>query len=132
MKIALLGSGFIARFYATSLHAQRRKDFIYTIYSRNIDNAALFAKDYNLPHYTSDMEEAINHPEVEVVLIALPNHLHEIAVTACARAKKHVLCTKPLGRTAAEAARMLQAVEEAGIFGGYLEDLCYTPKFLKS
>jgi predicted dehydrogenase len=37
-----------------------------------------------------------------------------------------------LGRTAAEAKRMLQMVESAGIFGGYLEDLCYTPKFLKS
>ncbi|MFP5041230.1 Gfo/Idh/MocA family protein [Parasediminibacterium sp. JCM 36343] len=132
MKIAMLGSGFIARFYATSLHAQRRKDFIYTIYSRNIDNAQRFAADYQLAHFTDNMEEAINHPEVEVVLISLPNHLHEIAVAACAKAKKHVLCTKPLGRTGAEAKRMLQLVEEAGIFGGYLEDLCYTPKFLKS
>jgi predicted dehydrogenase len=78
------------------------------------------------------MEEAISHPEVEVVLISLPNHLHEAAVMAAAKAKKHVLCTKPLGRTAAEAKRMLQIVEAAGVFGGYLEDLCYTPKFLKS
>ncbi len=132
MKIAMLGSGFIARFYATSLHGQRRKDSIYTVYSRNPENAKRFAEDYQLPHFTSDMEEAIQHPEVDVVLISLPNHLHEAAVEACARAKKHVLCTKPLGRTAAEAWRMLQLVQDAGIFGGYLEDLCYTPKFLKS
>lgn len=132
MKIAMLGSGFIARFYATSLHAQRRKDFIYTVYSRNIDNAKRFADDYTLQHFTDDMDEAINHSEVEVVIISLPNHLHEIAVAACAKAKKHVLCTKPLGRTAAEAKRMLQLVEASGIFAGYLEDLCYTPKFLKS
>jgi len=132
MKIAMLGSGFIARFYATSLHAQRRKDFIYTVYSRNIDNAKRFAEDHHVQHFTDDIEEAINHPEVEVVLISLPNHLHETAVAACCKARKHVLCTKPLGRTAEEAKRMLQAVEKAGIFGGYLEDLCYTPKFLKS
>ena len=132
MKIAMLGSGFIAHFYATSLHAQRRIDVIYSVYSRNLDHAKKFAADFNLQHYTSNMEEAINHPEVEVVLISLPNDLHEAAVAACAKAKKHVLCTKPLGRTAAEAKRMLQMVEEAGIFGGYLEDLCYTPKFLKS
>lgn len=132
MKIAMLGSGFIARFYATSLHAQRRKDFIYTVYSRNNENAKRFAEDYQLQHFTDDMETAINHPEVEVVVISLPNHLHETAVAACAKYKKHVLCTKPLGRTAAEAKRMLQMVEEAEIFGGYLEDLCYTPKFLKS
>ena len=132
MKIAMLGSGFIARFYADSLHAQRRKDEVVMVYSRNLDNAKQFADDYRLAHFTDSMEEAIKHPETEVVLISLPNYLHEAAVAACAKAKKHVLCTKPLGRTADEARRMLQIVEEAGIFGGYLEDLCYTPKFLKS
>jgi predicted dehydrogenase len=128
----MLGSGFIARFYAESLHAQRRKDHIITVYSRSIENAKRFADDYNLPHHTDKMKEAINHSEVDVVLISLPNHLHEIAVEECVKAKKHVICTKPLGRTAKEAKRMLNMVEEAGIFGGYLEDLCYTPKFLKS
>jgi predicted dehydrogenase len=132
MKIAMLGSGFIARFYATTLSAQRRRDYIYTVYSRNANNAKRFAADYQLQHYTTDMEEAIYHPEVDVVLISLPNYLHETAVNACVKHKKHVLCTKPLGRTAAEALRMLRAVEDAGIFAGYLEDLCYTPKFLKA
>jgi len=132
MNIAMLGSGFIARFYATSLHAQRRIDRVTVVYSRNKDNAQRFAKDYGFQDYTDDMEEAINHSSVDVVVISLPNHLHEEAVAACAKAKKHVLCTKPLGRTAAEAKRMLDLVEEAGIFAGYLEDLCYTPKFLKS
>lgn len=132
MKIAMLGAGFIARFYAASLHAQRRKDYIFTVCSRNIANAKSFADDYHLQHFTDNMEDAVNHPEVDVVIISLPNYLHETAVAICAKAKKHVLCTKPLGRTAAEAKRMLQLVTEAGIFAGYLEDLCYTPKFLKS
>ena len=78
------------------------------------------------------MDAAIRHPETDVVIVALPNHLHEEAVTAVAAAGKAVLCTKPLGRTAAEAQRMLEAVERAGVFGGYLEDLCYTPKTLKA
>lgn len=128
----MLGSGFIARFYAESLHAQRRRDTIVTVYSRNKGNAKRFAADYELPHHTDSMKEAINLEEVDVVLIALPNDLHEPAVEECARAKKHVICTKPLGRTAKEAKRMLDLTEKAGIFGGYLEDLCYTPKFLKS
>ncbi|QNL48024.1 Gfo/Idh/MocA family oxidoreductase [Olivibacter sp. SDN3] len=132
MKIAMLGSGFIARFYAESLHAQRRRDMICTVYSRTTDNAKRFAEDYGLAYYTDNIDEAINHPEVEAVIIALANSAHEEAVAACAKAKRHVLCTKPLGRTAAEAKRMLEMVEQAGIFAGYLEDLCYTPKFLKS
>ncbi|WP_462266801.1 Gfo/Idh/MocA family protein [Mucilaginibacter sp.] len=132
MKIAMLGSGFIARFYADSLTAQRRKDTLHMVYSRSEERAQKFAADYKVPHHSTSMEEAINHPEVEVVVIALSNDLHLPAVEACAKAGKHVLCTKPLGRTGAEAKRMMELVEQAGIMGGYLEDLCYTPKFLKS
>jgi predicted dehydrogenase len=78
------------------------------------------------------MNEAIAGDDSDVIVIALPNHLHEQAVLAAAQTGKPVLCTKPLGRTAEEAARMLEAVEKAGVFHGYLEDLVYTPKTLKS
>jgi predicted dehydrogenase len=50
----------------------------------------------------------------------------------CCKHKKAVMTTKPLGRNGEEAKRMLIAVEEAGIFNGYLEDLVYTPKFIKA
>ena len=43
-----------------------------------------------------------------------------------------MLCTKPLGRDAAEARRILASVEAAGVLHGYLEDLAYTPKTLKA
>jgi predicted dehydrogenase len=65
-------------------------------------------------------------------VIGLPNQLHEEAVELCAKHAKAVLCTKPLARTAEEAKRMLDRVESAGVFGGYLEDLVYTPKTLKA
>ena len=64
-------------------------------------------------------------------MIGLPNQLHEEAVELCATHGKAVLCTKPLARTAEEAKRMLDTVER-GVFGGYLEDLVYTPKTLKA
>ncbi|NJN32984.1 MAG: Gfo/Idh/MocA family oxidoreductase [Saprospiraceae bacterium] len=131
-KIAMLGSGFIGRFYTDSLHGLRSKDRVVAVYSRNGDNAQKFADDYGVSFSTTDMEAAIAHEDVEVVCIALPNNLHHEAVMYCVKHKKAVICTKPLGRTAAEALEMLEAVEKAGIFGGYLEDLCYTPKFLKS
>ncbi len=131
-KIAILGGGFIGRFYAESLHGQRNKDKVSVVYARREETAQKFATDYNVPHVTTNMEAAIMHPDTEVVVIALPNNLHLEAVLLCAKYKKAVLCTKPLGRTAAEAKKMLLAVEKAGIFAGYLEDLCYTPKFQKS
>lgn len=131
-KIAMLGSGFIGRFYADSIHGQRSRDRVVAIYARSEANAKKFADDYRCSFWATDMEEVIAHPEVTMVCVALPNNLHEAAVMLCVKHKKAVVCTKPLGRTAEEALRMMKAVEEAGVFGGYLEDLCYTPKFLKA
>ena len=131
-RIAMLGSGFIGRFYADSLQGYRSRDKIVSIYSRREESVKKFAQDYKVDHQTTHMEEAIAHPDVTIVCIALPNNLHEEAVMLCCKHKKAVMMTKPLGRNAAEAKRMLEAVESAGIFNGYLEDLVYTPKFIKA
>ena len=130
--ISLLGTGLIGDFYTMTLHGQRGRDRVRAVYSRSESRGNAFSERWSIPESSTDMDVVINHPETDVVIVALPNHLHEDAVKAVAAAGKAVLCTKPLGRTAAEAQRMLEAVEQAGVFGGYLEDLCYTPKTLKA
>ena len=132
VKIAMLGSGFIGRFYADSLQGYRSQDKIVSVYSRREETAKKFAEDYKVSHWTTNMEEVIAYAEADIVCISLPNNLHEQAVMLCCKYKKAVMTTKPLGRNAIEAKRMLEAVEGAGIFNGYLEDLVYTPKFLKA
>jgi predicted dehydrogenase len=132
VKIAMLGTGFIGRFYADSLQGYRSKDKIVSVYSRREESVKKFAEDYKVPYWTINMEEAIAHADADIVCISLPNNLHEEAVMLCCKHKKAVMTTKPLGRNAIEAKRMLEAVEKAGIFNGYLEDLVYTPKFIKA
>lgn len=131
-RVSLLGTGLIGMFYTMSLHGQRGRDRVEVAYSRSASRASEFANKWGIPRHTTDMQEAIQDTNTDVVIVALPNHLHEEAVIAAAEAGKAVLCTKPLGRNAGEALRMLQAVEQAGVFAGYLEDLCYTPKTLKA
>jgi predicted dehydrogenase len=132
MKLAILGSGFIARFYADGLVGHRRKDEIVSVYSRTLANAKKFAEDYKVPNFTDSIEECVSHKDVDVVIVALSNDMHLASVVASAKAGKHVLCTKPLGRNAEEAYQMLKEVEKANVTGGYLEDLVYSPKALKS
>ena len=55
MNIAMLGAGFIGRFYADSLQGYRSKDKIVTIYSRGDDSVKKFAKDYNVAFATTSM-----------------------------------------------------------------------------
>ena len=131
-KVTMLGTGLIGMFYTKTLHRNRSLDQVAVVYSRTEERAKHFASEWNIPKYTINLEDAINDPDTDVVVIGLPNNLHEEAVRLATKAGKHVLCTKPLGRNAEEARRMLKMVEEAGVFGGYLEDLAYTPKTLKA
>ena len=131
-KISLLGTGLIGSFYTMSLHAHRRNDIINTVCSIPEQSAKEFAAKYGIPKYTASIKEAVEDKETEVVIVALPNYLHKEAILAACRARKHVLCTKPLAMNAKEAKEILEAVEKAGIFHGYLEDLVYTPKTLKA
>lgn len=131
-KITMLGTGLIGMFYTMTLHGHRSRDKVHIVYSRSEDRVKQFAKDWDVPHWTTDMEAAIKHPETDIVVVGLPNNLHEKAIIMAAEAGKAVLCTKPLARTGAEAKRILDAVEKAGVFHGYLEDLVYTPKTLKA
>ena len=125
-RISMLGSGFIGRFYTDSLHGYRSKDKVISVYSRREESAKKFAKDYSVNHWTTSIEDSISQKDVDVVCIALPNNLHEEAVNLCCKHNKAVICTKPLGRNSAEAKRMVEAVEKAGIFAGYLEAVSYT------
>jgi predicted dehydrogenase len=131
-KITMLGTGLIGMFYTQTLHGQRGRDRVHTVYSRTEARAQEFAAQWGIPKWTTDMAEAIQDPETSVVVIGLPNHLHKRAALLAAEAGKAVLCTKPLARNASEAKEMLDAIEQAGVFGAYLEDLVYTPKMLKS
>ena len=131
-NVTMLGTGLIGDFYTMTLHGHRSRDRVQVVYSRSVERGDAFRQRWTVPDATTDMRAAIAHPSTDVVVVGLPNDMHEEAISLCASEGKAVLCTKPLGRSAAEAKRMLDTVERAGVFGGYLEDLCYTPKTLKA
>ena len=131
-KISMLGGGLIGTFYTMTLMGMRSKDTVEIVCTSSEEKAKKFASEWGIPRWTTSIEEAINDPDTDLVVIGLPNYLHKEAVLLAANAGKPVLCTKPLGRNAQEALEMLEAVEKAGIFSGYLEDLVYTPKTMKA
>ena len=131
-SITMLGTGLIGDFYTMTLHGQRGRDRVNVVYSRSEERGQAFADRWDIPESTTSLEDAINHPDTDVIVVGLPNFLHEEVIDLIADAGKAVLCTKPLARNAEEAKRILDRVESAGIFAGYLEDLVYTPKTLKA
>ncbi len=59
--------------------------------------------------------ELLADPQIEAVYIALPTGMHLEAVLAAARAKKDILCEKPLGQNVAEVKQMIEAAERNGV-----------------
>ena len=62
-----------------------------------------------------DLARVVELDEVDAVVLATPNLLHEEQVILCAEAGKHVFCEKPLGLTAASARRSVEACRKAGV-----------------
>lgn len=79
------------------------------------DELERFAAVYPGIHTFHDVRALCECPDVDVVWIATPNHLHaEHAVHAAAHGK-HIICEKPMATTMADADRMVDAVEAAGV-----------------
>ncbi|MDE0670498.1 MAG: Gfo/Idh/MocA family oxidoreductase [Caldilineaceae bacterium] len=133
-NVAMLGTGLIGMFYTQSLNGQRNRDRVTILQSRSEERARQSAAEWGVPAWTTDIDEALNHPGVTTVVIGLPNFMHLEAVQKAVAAPniKAILCTKPLARNGAEAAEILKVVEDAEVFHGYLEDLVYAPKALKA
>jgi D-xylose 1-dehydrogenase (NADP+, D-xylono-1,5-lactone-forming) len=67
------------------------------------------------PRAVPSYDDVIDHPEVEVVYVPLPNSMHPSWVARAAAAGKHVLCEKPLAVDAAQARVMNEVCEAAGV-----------------
>lgn len=130
VRIALLGSGFVADFYMQGLRDVPGQEVVVS-YSRSSERAEAFARRWGIPKWSTDLQAAAAWPGVDLVVIALPNDRHLEATRAAVRASRHVVCTKPLGRSAAEAAEMLALVSQAGVLHGYAETEVFSPAVVR-
>lgn len=131
IKIGLLGAGFIGDRYLTALEDVRNAE-VTAIFSNRIERAEALAAA-RVPGATcyDDMAQLATDPNVDLVVIGLPNEAHRDGVAAVAKAGKGVICTKPLGRTAAEAREILDMIESTGIWHGYAENAVFAPNLVK-
>lgn len=89
---------------------------LYAIAGRSLEKAESFKAEFGFEKAYGSYEEMLADPMVEAVYIPLPNEMHHEWAIKAMRAKKHVLCEKPLAPTTAEVEEMIQVSEEEKVF----------------
>ncbi|RLC68221.1 MAG: gfo/Idh/MocA family oxidoreductase [Chloroflexi bacterium] len=113
IRAAVIGTGFIGPAHVEAL---RRLGIEVTgIAGSSPERARPKAEALNIPRVYADWRELVADPEVDVVHIATPNHLHYPMTRAAIEAGKHVVCEKPLAMNSQESAQLLRLAEKAGV-----------------
>lgn len=115
VRWGILGPGLVAQAAVMPAIQQSPGGIIQAVGSRDRARAEAAAAQFGAARACDSYEGVLADPDVDAVYIALPNHRHAEWTVAAAKAGKHVLCEKPLARTAAEAASMVAACDAAGV-----------------
>ncbi|MFN0098839.1 MAG: Gfo/Idh/MocA family protein [Gemmatimonadaceae bacterium] len=113
LRVAVLGLGAIAQTAHLPVLARMRGVQVIALCDNDAAKARALASRFGVREIFTDIEEMLEVAEIDAVIVATPNHLHEIHVLSALKAKKHVLCERPLGLNAKAVERILAAAEKA-------------------
>lgn len=120
--VGLIGAGWIGRVHAEQylrlplLHALPDVDVKLRAVADVVPELRKSAaEEYGFERQYEDWHELLADPEVTLVDICVPNHLHREIAVAAAEAGKHIYCEKPMSMSGAEGQAMYEAAESAGV-----------------
>jgi predicted dehydrogenase len=122
LRIGLVGAGWMGKAHAVAYQnvplvfgrepAVPRVEMIADI---NAEWAKAAAETFGVARWTTDWQELVADPAVDVVDITAPNDVHRPIALAALAAGKPVYCEKPLANSAAETREMAEAAVKAGV-----------------
>lgn len=138
LGVGFIGSGFNARFHIESWRGVRDADVlgVFSPNKQHAEDAAALARrrDVGNAKAYDSIAAMIADPTIDAIWLCGPNqarieNIEEIAdaVTSGKGKLKGIACEKPLARTVAEAKKVAQLIESAGINHGYLENQVFAP-----
>lgn len=115
LRWALVGCGDIARKrVAPALRDLDNCEFV-GVCRQHPDLAEDFAKKFGAKKYYNSTGELVDDDEIDAVYVATPVYLHAEQTIAAAKAKKHILCEKPMALNPAQCDRMLKACRKNNV-----------------
>ena len=111
----ILGTGSIAHTFAEQLPRSATGKLV-AVGSRTSESANRFGDEFRIPNRHGSYDELLADPEVQAVYISTPHPMHAEWAIRAARAKKAVLCEKPLGLNEHQAHSIIEAAREHDVF----------------
>jgi predicted dehydrogenase len=131
LQVAMLGIGDI-----TSLHRPAYVDFeaacLHTICDLDEHLLAERARAWHVPHTTTDYRTVLADPQIDIVEVNTPHHLHRQLVVEALAAGKHVACQKPMATRISDCEAMIAAAQQAQGKLRILENFVFYPPYVKA
>ena len=112
LRVGIAGTGFIGNVHARSARLAGAR--VVAVAASSQESAEAAAASLRADRATASAEELVQDPELDIVHICTPNHLHQPLAEAALGAGKHVVCEKPLAMHAGGAESLVAAAASAG------------------
>ncbi|MCU1125927.1 Gfo/Idh/MocA family oxidoreductase [Stenotrophomonas maltophilia] len=113
LGIAIVGAGMIGAVHRRAALLAGAE--VRGVAASSAQRAREMAQLWNVPRAYRDIEEVIADPQVQVVHVCTPNHLHRAMARAALEAGKHVICEKPLATTLDDAQALATLAATTGL-----------------
>jgi 2-hydroxy-4-carboxymuconate semialdehyde hemiacetal dehydrogenase len=113
MKIVMVGQGAFGRKHLDGLKNIDGVE-VASLVGGNPESTAAVAKQYGIPHWTSNLDEALDRPEIEAAILTSPTQVHAAQAEAVMKAGKHVEIEIPIADSVADAKRIAATQKKTG------------------
>lgn len=114
VKVGVIGAGRIGLVHLEALASCQNAECV-IVSNPTVAKAEAAAKLHNVPAWTADANDVIEHPDVEAVWICSPSSYHAEQIMKCAAAGKSVFCEKPIATDLPETIEAINFCNLAGI-----------------
>lgn len=112
LRVGVVGLGWAGDVHIKS-YQQLANVEVAAIADVSLERLTQIGDTYGVPHRYTDYRELLERNDLDAVSVCTPNQFHAPVAIAALKCGRHVLCEKPLARTAAEGVAMVEAAREA-------------------
>jgi 2-hydroxy-4-carboxymuconate semialdehyde hemiacetal dehydrogenase len=113
MNICLAGTGAMGVVHVKALRKIGGVDVV-SVNSRAMESGKAFAAEWDIPHYSTDLEECLERPGVDAAILTTPSSLHANQTLLALSKGKHVQVEIPMSLNLPDAERMVAAARKSG------------------